>query len=72
MVDVHDPWDDETKTIALTAGEVIALLAAVSIAHAAETGYSPDGWLRDRNLIDKLARLLGTYSTSNTGDGIPK
>lgn len=69
---MDDPFFTETQTVELTAAEVISLLSSLSLCHAGETDYSPEGFLTDHNLIDKLTSILRGYSTSGTGDGVPR
>ena len=69
---MDDPFFVETQTVELTASEVVSLLSSLSLAHVEETDYSPEGFLADHNLIGKLTNTLRNYSTSGTGDGMPR
>lgn len=69
---MDDPFFTETQTVELTASEVVSLLSSLSLCHARETEYSPEGFLVDHNLIGKLTSILRGYSTSGTGDGVAR
>ena len=69
---MSETWSNETKTIELTKGETVSLLSSLLIQHNNETGYSIEGYLEDHYLIQKLIDVLESYSSSNTGDGVPR